>query len=510
MRKLTWLAAAAFLAAATPAIALASTTPPATSDTGDSKITTTIKAALAKLDAGDVKGAEKDLAALVNDPALAAAPPLNRSQALFLLGLCERLDEHPEAALKHFAAAGDAYPDLRNQAYWIEVARANYSLEHYAEVGDALANAVTVDPEDANDVSTEFLWVALRELKKLKDGGAHRRQLLEALYQAHYDPNAAPTAGEAMRVDLFELYAEAGEDAKARAMLPTFATPDSVVALRADNRYRRLVVDDPDFKDFAAIQDNNIRHLRNRQAAGSLPVSEALAQALMTANRLPEAMDVVENALRIGDLAPQTGDDEGDTTKWLLDTRTRILEKMGRWDEVEAAQVKARDAALKEGVDLVSQKINLADLYNRLGRPQDALKELGDLHNDGASVYGQMVAEQVRACAYAVLGDKDRLKASLDLMRTHNSEAPGLLATALTCAGDEDGAAALLIARLDDPEQRTGELVSDQDYLPAPHPTVFDQKVDVHVKNILKRPDVRAAIAKYGVIESYPAFSPEN
>jgi hypothetical protein len=95
-------------------------------------------------------------------------------------------------------------------------------------------------------------------------------------------------------------------------------------------------------------------------------------------------------------------------------------------------------------------------------------------------------------------------------MRTHNSEAPGLLAAALTCAGDEDGAAALLIGRLDDPDQRNGELVSDQDYLPAPHPTVYDQAVDVHVRNILKRPDVRAAIAKYGVIESYSAFAPES
>ncbi len=138
------------------------------------------------------------------------------------------------------------------------------------------------------------------------------------------------------------------------------------------------------------------------------------------------------------------------------------------------------------------------------------MKELADLHNESASVYGQMVAEQVRACAYATLGDKDKLKASLDIIRAHESDARDLLASSLTCAGDEDAVAALTIARLDDPDQRNDELVNDQDYLPAPHPTAYDKAYTDHFANVLKRPDVKAAIAKYGVVESYPAFPPEN
>ena len=510
MRKWVWLAATAATILATPVMARDTTRPVAGVSDDERAIAAGVDKAATRMDADDEKGAEPDLKALIASPHFAGASTLTQARALTLLGICESVDGEPDAGLQHLIQAGKTNPDVRDRTYWVELAFVAYDLHKDELTGEAFSNTVVADPERAGALSPGLIYETLRRLQKLQDGGAHRRQLLEALTTAGYDPGDDPTAGETIRRDLFEVYAEAGEDAKARALLPDLVEPDTIVALRADNRYRRLVVDNPDFNNFAAMQDRYIEILRNRQASGGLPYAQALALSLMTANRLPEALKVVDNALAIGDLAAGAHSDQGDQTKWLLDTRTRILALMGRWDEVEAAQVKARDSALKEGVDLVSQKINLADLYNRLGRPQDALKELSDLHDDKASVYGQMVAEQVRACAYAGLGDKDKLKASLDIIRAHAGEARDLLASSLTCAGDEDAVAALTIARLDDPAQRNDELVNDQDYLPAPHPTAYDAAYDMHFRNVLKRPDVQAAIAKYGVVESYPAFPPEN
>ena len=510
MRKWVWLAAAAVLAVATPSLADTGSAMPTSSATDDTAVKAALDTANTRFEAGDIKGAESDLTALIKDPRFHNALPETQADVLWSLAACENRSGASDDALKHMADARTIYPDIRGEAYWVEVAYIDRRLNRDADLGDALTAAVTSEPERVNAISGSLLFETLRRLKKLKDGDARRRQLLEALAQAHYDPDRAPTDGEALRLQLFKIYVAAGEDAKARALVPTFIAPDTVITLRADNRYRKLVIDDPNFSDFKAVQDSYINGLRSREAAGGAPVAQVLADALMKANRLPEALKVIDDALALGDLAPGARSELGDQAKWLLDSRRRVLELMGRWDEVEAVQIRARDAALKEGRDLVSQRINLADLYNRLGRPQDALKELSTFRPEDASIYGQMVVESVRACAYAGQGDKDRLKASLDTLRAHKDQAPGPVTEAVVCAGDEDGAAALLIARLDDPDQRSHELFDDQDYLPAPHPTAFDQMIDDHMKHILRRPDVQAAVARYGVIESYPAFAPDN
>ncbi len=502
MGKWVWLAATAVLCVTTPAMADSA---PQAAGHADTALQAAVKAADVKMADRDAKGAESDLKAAVADPQFASASPSVRAHLLTLLGICENINNEPEAAFQHLGDAGTIAPDMRNRYYWVELAYVAYHLHKDEVLGDALTHAVTIAPERANALSADLVFAALGRLRQLKDDNAHRRDLLEALVQAHYDPDANPTAGETVRRSLFELYVDAGEEAKATALIPTLVAPASAIDLRADNRYRKYVDDDAGLTDFPGMVDRYIAALRTRQGSGGLPVAQELALTLAAANRLPQALQVVDNALLLGGLAPgATTSDTGDETKWLLDTRTRILGLMGRWDEVEAAQIKARDAALKEGRDLVSQKINLADLYNRLGRPRDALKELTDLDAGGASVYGKMVAEAVRACAYATLVDKDRLKASLDTLRANADEAPGPLYDALVCTGDEDGAAARIIARLDNPDLRNAQLAAVQDYLPAPHPTAYDQIIAGHEKNIAKRPDVQAAIAKYGVIESYP------
>ncbi len=203
-------------------------------------------------------------------------------------------------------------------------------------------------------------------------------------------------------------------------------------------------------------------------------------------------------------------DDQRENLRWALDYRNRVLWRMGRWDEAIATQAKARDSATASGGDSVSQRINLADLLYLRARPREALGELTGVTNDTASDFGLMEAEEVRACSYAQLGDRERLKTSLDTLRTHRDDAPNPLRAALECADDEDGLAAMIIARLDDPLTRNDELGALQIFLPEPHPTDFEALMNKRLDTVRNRADVRAAIARYGVVETYPIYAPSH
>ena len=69
-----------------------------------------------------------------------------------------------------------------------------------------------------------------------------------------------------------------------------------------------------------------------------------------------------------------------------------------------------------------------------------------------------MAAEEVRACAYAQLNDQSSLAKSLDYIRSHATDGYGPTRSALLCANDLDGLAAITIARLDDPLLRNDTL----------------------------------------------------
>jgi hypothetical protein len=92
----------------------------------------------------------------------------------------------------------------------------------------------------------------------------------------------------------------------------------------------------------------------------------------------------------------------------------------------------------------------------------------------------------------------------------HRDDAAGPLRAALQCADDQDGLAAIIIERLDDPLTRNTELAFVQAYLPEPHPTPYDNVMLDRLHAVLARPDVHAAIARYGVVESYPVFPPDD
>ncbi|WP_416055732.1 hypothetical protein [Stenotrophomonas maltophilia] len=71
--------------------------------------------------------------------------------------------------------------------------------------------------------------------------------------------------------------------------------------------------------------------------------------------------------------------------------------------------------------------------------------------------------------------------------------------------GDLDGAAAVLIAQLESPEERTSTLVSLQDMRVYPSLPAEAQS-DERWRALKRRADVQAAVARVGRIEQYPLY----
>jgi hypothetical protein len=72
-------------------------------------------------------------------------------------------------------------------------------------------------------------------------------------------------------------------------------------------------------------------------------------------------------------------------------------------------------------------------------------------------------------------------------------------------AGDADGVAKAIVDGIEDPDTRGTVLADNQDYLDPPGPrSAWAASQLALARVILQRPDVRASIAKYGHVYSYP------
>ena len=372
----------------------------------NAELMTELRVAAAKLRAGDMKGAETGLNAISQAPNLAGAPAQLRYAVYVLLATCEQTGGEPEAAYANLIRAGETMPDARHRDYWRSLVVAANAVHEDDVAVEALSNAITDDAAHANDIVVGTIVAMLDTTGGMKDGGSHRRRLFEALWQVKYVPKNAidVSSMQLWWTELFQIYANDGEEARAREALAAIDSPAQIVGLRADNRYRRFVDGDPRFMDSAATNERYIADRRELAAAHARQIGgvEEVADALMKTDHLPQALALLDDALAKTQAAPEDQpafDDLDDNLRWVLDTRTRVLARVGRWDEVLAAQTKARDDALAHGDDVVSQRINLGDFLYRLQRSQAAIDEVKDVSAASASPYGLMEAEEVRACA---------------------------------------------------------------------------------------------------------------
>jgi thioredoxin-like negative regulator of GroEL len=155
----------------------------------------------------------------------------------------------------------------------------------------------------------------------------------------------------------------------------------------------------------------------------------------------------------------------------------------------------------------VSQIINLASLYNDMGKPKEARQVITEMSAENASSFGNMQATIERLAAADQLGDSAEVEKKLGFLREHKDDSLSTYQRALVSANRSDDAAKLLISRLQDPDQRMDALMEVQKYEFPPLP----KRAALWHKRwlaVLARPDVIDAINKVGVVSAY-TMTPE-
>jgi len=462
-----------------------------------------------KVKADDWQGAKESFEAAINHPVFERAPDGLKYGIYVVAAIAEAHSDDADKAYQHMIDAGTTAPDMRDKVYWMNFCDVALRADKPEALADGFVRLVSEYPDGLKTLDDTFVRQVVRKVRRIKDGHAHLLTVLEALQQGGYKPSNIFWKGQWLPFDLMTVYVEKGDETKAKAMAALLTDPGMIESMQVDKRYSRYAPAGEGA--YVAAIDKEIGRLKDLAEANPDKAQgvHELAFTLMAANRLPEALQRLDAALAKVDAASKDKpafSDLGEELNWLHDTRARVLAKMGRLDEALTMLKKGREAAEASGGDDVSQKINLADAFNYAGQAKDALEEVKTFQPGHASPYGVMAAAGVRACAYAQLGDAAHLKDELDYMKAHAEDGQGPLEAALQCAGDLDALAAQMIVRLDDPDQRNDALVAVQTYLTPEHTTAWQKTMRERYAAMLKRPDVKAAIDKYGYIRSYPAL----
>ena len=457
--------------------------------------------------ANDLPTARRNFIAALEDSAFSQIEPRAQYATLYMLGATEFDLKDYAPAYDHLTRAGLISPGLRDLNYWrlrLEAAGGAHKPEAMA---DSLTDEATAAPATLSDLDSRMLSFDIYSIQTLKDDPRTLR-VLEALRAAHFQPNDPFITNEAWWMELVRLYGQAGHGDEARALAASLSTPDSVVALQSNKLYADYAPQGADA--YTAAVTAETARLRAAVAAhpDRLEGPVTLASRLMSDNHLDEALSVIDAALAKAKAPGKPAfTDQDEQLEWAYLQESDILAKLGRWDEAVAAQVKSRNAI---SWDSISQKVNLGDIYYETGKPAQALDAVKSLTQKDGSPYGNMATEEVRACAYAQQGKTAELSASLTFMKAHAADAYGPLRSALQCAGDSDGLAQVIVSQLDDPQQRALVLKDAQAWLPDPHPTPFRVKMIAVRDAAMARPDVRAAIQKYGAVNTYSSFRSGN
>jgi hypothetical protein len=513
---LTVALAAILLSSASGAHAMSKTSTTKTEATEATKLArlqVLFQQGFSKLQNKDYEGAETEFNFFIRDADFLSLSAENKFPIYCLLAQLQSLRGEDEKAYANLIEASILAPEARDYRYWHLLWNVSARLKKYDVAIDTMTTLAATSPKEMGH-SLPDIFQTLHDAESLPDGQARREKALTMLLSANYEPELFSSA-EGLWFSLFEIKVSKGDTAGAREIAKTFKLPGTYLNLRIDKRYRAYTEADSMRFNLKTLISQRVDDSRAKAKANPRKVAGvvALALDLIEDNHLTEALTLTDEAIARASAAPADKpayDDMDEQWQWLLNTRTRILEKLGRDAESEASQIKSRDESLAKNQDVVSQRINLGDFYYERGRPQEALAQVKDIAQADSSPYGLMAAEEVRACAYAQLSDQINLSKSLDYIRAHAADGYGPAQLSLLCADDLDALAAITIARLDDPLQRNATLRLWQKYRPDAYPTTFDTQINQKAAAFVARPDVKAAIERNGYIDTYDMPRPSN
>jgi hypothetical protein len=447
--------------------------------------------------------------AVVDDPAFSGLESSDQYMGWLILGDA-LLVSHDDAQAHAIAVRLTAMADADGQAWRLRFGAA--SSDDQAEELLCLVQIADKWPDQLATISESYIARAIGRASGAPTLADARFQLLQGLWADHWPGAQSTFAPDDVWSALVDAYLAHGQSDRAAEVAAAITDPRVLIGLRADRRYDALKASTGDSLDIAKAQSRHLEALKAIAAAHPnqlAPVNDVLAE-LVGQSRIDEAASVlvaVDARIKAETPKQPAYEDEADQRNWIEDQRSTLLLLRGHEDAAVAAETHA--ASLPEsGGPNVSQAINLGDLLIGLNRPKAALAAVAGLTDDHSSPYGRMQAWNVRACAYAELKDDAAYQAELKKMRDHVADSPSALEQVLLCADDLDGAATLLIARLNNADQRQDALREVQLYLRPPHEPAQNADMDRREQEVAQRPAVKAAIDAVGHVLTVPRLGP--
>jgi beta-barrel assembly-enhancing protease len=349
-----------------------------------------------------------------------------------------------------------------------------------------------IRPEDELPILLTF-----GHARELAPGDSAYFELLDAGYKSGYRNNLGDVLGPSW-IEFAGLLLQRGDPVKAARVIGELNRATDIIDVRADKRFAALVDAEPARFDAVAAAHRRVARLQalSEQQPRSAEVLVALARQRKNLDQPEAALKLLDQALTRLD----SYDDRDRIANWVHDERAYVLWRLGRRDEA-LAELKLGAAILESRGRNISQRINLVQMYVWMNQPALAMKTLGEL-DDGATLYGRMAWHIARLAAADEAGDDETARESLEYLRDHEPDAPKILREALVMRGLLDDGAKVFIGELDDPMFRSAALHEAQEF-DAGSGDASPARWNKYWKEVLARPDVQAAIARYGRSQRY-------
>jgi len=376
-------------------------------------------------------------------------------------------------------------------------------LTDTAEKLASLTDLAQKNPERLDHMNYQFILRVLNDSEKQLPHGA-ALPLMQALYAAHWKVVWGMEPSGTWQ-DFALLLLEQNRLSEAIDVSTHVTDEYALISMRADRRFDAISAANPAQFDVDAAIGKALDYFQS--LAERTPKS--LTPRLVVLERLLEEQhygaglavaDALVAEIRLHADPKQWYDDFDDRYVWILDTRSRLLRRLGRWDE-GIDQLAAASWVLEKDGKNVSQVINLGELYCDLGNPKNGLDTLVRLGSDISS-YGRMQETAVRLDAAIQLDDAAETEKWFGFIKEHRLDAPRSYDDALLRMNDLDGAAKWLIERLEDKDLRSSALLSIQDYA-VPRETMRQAELRKRRREMMARAVVQAEIQRVGRVESY-------
>lgn len=447
---------------------------------------------------------------VLKQPAFAEMSPQIQYVALSVAGYAAMARNDFLAAHEYFTIVTEF--DAAQGEAWLYRAFSATRVEAWPDTVVSLTTLAKKFPKTLSAQKKFVAQLVFRSVGQLR--GVDQRPAKLALIQALFDAEFTDEYDGQPGVLWQELAVDAlaqNDLPRARAVASRITNADVLVAMRIDRRFDALVAAEPKLFDVRAAAEREVKRLRAQMSKNpkSLGVVMRLGNALFITGDFGEMLKVANDALardRKGTEKSPAYDDADDNLNWVYNQQSMALRALGRWDEALAA-MRAGAGAAEHGETNTSQTINLGFFLVELGRPKDALAEVERIDwNKGASPYGRMQLQFVRALSWQQLGRKDETDKIIAWFREHEIDSKDTAQDAYMETGDENAAAALLIARLGDPDDRAAALLDVQDFRQLP-PSEQDRKTAALRDRLHARADVTAAIDAVGRREKLSVYT---